>query len=633
MSKRRVWTGSVWRGRGLDDIVIGGGGTPGPGAAAVGAATYTAPVDAVHVAKTGNDTTGAGTEANPYLTIAKGVSMATSGSKTVVVHAGRYNEGANSGSATYGFTVSAGVTVQAASGEAVWMEGVTAKTGWSVSGSKWVAAHAARYDNSPTFGRGASEDPRTGWQWVNPLYPCAAWASQVIIRTAFGDQVLQPVPTPADVVAGTFSFDATYPYTATSGVNNQWVQVTTNVYIGNDPTGQTVLITNKSAAMLLYGNMKGVGVHYYGSANCDWGVVSCRTNAHLENVHILDNTGMGLSGLSPNIDLNYCTVSRNGSLGIHGDYNDNFAMHYCLVTENDNRHFNYAPACAGLKLTRANGVLVEYSQFDGNYCNQIWTDVSVANLVMVGNDVINGERRGLVFETSDTVLLVNNIFANNGGDGLYFEPSDKLHVWNNVIHHNGWGVDRFTSAALNGFGIRNVNGDRKPPPGPSSICTAPSSGWTEYSDPRRTYPDANMTWECQDFRLFNNVISDNKTRTVTYMEDLVSPYELSWKQTNPQTGGNLYQHSASVQYKFVGTKADHTGHNIMSSLTSVRSTATAEGTSTQEVGSAETTTSPVDANNLPTSAAQALVTPTAMPADVATAAGVSTGYAVLGAWR
>lgn len=52
------------------------------------------PVDAIWVATTGNDTTGDGTEGNPYLTIQRGISDLTSG-KTVAVKDGTYSGSAN----------------------------------------------------------------------------------------------------------------------------------------------------------------------------------------------------------------------------------------------------------------------------------------------------------------------------------------------------------------------------------------------------------------------------------------------------------------------------------------------------------------------------------------------------------
>ncbi len=617
----------------IDEVTVG--------ALPVGQAVYSIPAGALFVSPSGNDTSGTGSIGTPYKTLTKAVSsVANSG--TIIMREGIYNEGGATGSGMqYGVTVPSGrtnVTIQNYPNEAVWMEGVTPVTGFTASGTTWSVNYVARYDCTPNFGRGSNEDSREGWGWLNTtVYPCAHWSSQVVLRDANGDDtVLTPVPTVEDVVAGTFTWEHTFPYPGvTSGTNHQWLMVTSKLHIGTNPAGKTVLVTNKSTALLTLGQgatVQGIGVRYYGTAVCDWGTISARQDSTFENIHVHDCTGLGTSALSSGVTWRLSTIEDIGALGAHGNNSNNYTFDRVIVRRANNRHFNYAPACAGIKVSKMRGFTVTGCLFEEVYANIIWTDMSTQNAVVIGNQFLSSERRGFVFELSDGLILANNHFIDIGSDGLYLEPSDKLRVWNNTFHDLGWGTDRFNGSALNGMGVRNVNGDRKPPPQAGSICTAPSDGWSEFWDGRYTAPDPNMTWECHQFEFCNNVISLPKYRAVTYMEDYQSPYELSWADTNPVTGGNLYYYPSIGSYRFVGTRSDGTGHRVMQSLAQVASNASAEGIPTQEVGSAETSTVPVVDGEV-TTAAKALVTPRPLPSDIASLLGVPTGTARLGAWH
>lgn len=640
--KARVWTGSVWRGRGLVDIDPAG--EPPVevvrGSLPVGQAEYEILAGAIFVnPSSGNDSTGNGSIGSPYKTVGKAMSVVASNG-AIVLRQGIYNEGGAPGQGQqYGVTVPSGrtnVTIQNYPGEWVWWEGVAPVTGFVASGSTWTVPYAGRFDCTPNFGRGSNEDPRPGWGFVNDLYPCAHWASQVILRDAFGfDTILDPVPTVGDVTAGTFTWEHTFPYTATSGTNNQWVMVTTRLYIGSNPAGKSVLVTNKCTALLTLGTgatVRGIGVRYYATAMCDWGTISARQDSTFENVHLRDCLGVGTSALSSGVTWRLCTIERIGALGIHGNTANNYTLDRVILREANNRHFNYAPSSAGVKVTKSRSLTIKDCLFENMYANIIWTDMSVQGVVVIGNDFLQGERRAFVFELSDGLIFANNTVIGMGGDALYFEPSDKMRVWNNTFHDIGWGIDRYLGTALNGMGVRNANGDRKPPPQAGSICAAPSSGWSEFWDGRYSAPDPNMTWECHQFEWCNNVMSLPAYRAVTYMEDYQSPYELSWADTNPVSGGNLYHYPSIGSYRFVGTRADGTGHRVMQSLSALRSTATSEGIPAQEVGSAETSTVPVVDGQV-TAAAKTLVTSRPLPADIAALLGVPTGTARLGAWR
>jgi len=97
------------------------------GATRVAFADWSPPAGDVYVAKTGNDTTGTGTYANPYLTIKKGFDVvAAAGGKTVWVGAGTYAEDAGSGYlGIHAKAFTATVTVRAVPGDSVILTNVS----------------------------------------------------------------------------------------------------------------------------------------------------------------------------------------------------------------------------------------------------------------------------------------------------------------------------------------------------------------------------------------------------------------------------------------------------------------------------------------------------------------------------
>ena len=113
------------------------------GSLPVGSARYPVPSGAVFVSKSGSDWA-SGTLAAPLRTIQRAINIAPSG-RTIVVRAGIYHESINIPS-------NRTFTIQAYPGEAVWLDGSSAVTGWVRSGSVWVkSGWTAAFNSTPGF--------------------------------------------------------------------------------------------------------------------------------------------------------------------------------------------------------------------------------------------------------------------------------------------------------------------------------------------------------------------------------------------------------------------------------------------------------------------------------------------------
>ena len=133
------------------------------GSLPLGEASYPVPSGAVFVSPGGSDTN-AGTISAPLRTITKATSVTPAGG-TIVLRAGAYHE-------TLTMPGHKALTIQNYPGEAAWMDGSSAVTGWVKSGSVWVkSGWTPEFDSSPTYTRGAPDGTAVGLAVHQPRLP------------------------------------------------------------------------------------------------------------------------------------------------------------------------------------------------------------------------------------------------------------------------------------------------------------------------------------------------------------------------------------------------------------------------------------------------------------------------------
>ena len=139
----------------------------------MGAAQYAVPPGAIVVSTTGKDTA-AGTTSAPLRTLGRAISVAASG-RTIVLRGGTYHEAVRIPS-------NKKLTIQSWSGEAVWLDGSIAVSGWVRDGATWRHdGWTYQFDHSPTDTRGAPDNTADHWRYLNAEYPMAAHPDQIWI--------------------------------------------------------------------------------------------------------------------------------------------------------------------------------------------------------------------------------------------------------------------------------------------------------------------------------------------------------------------------------------------------------------------------------------------------------------------
>lgn len=462
------------------------------GSAPVGTAVYPVPAGALFVDSVAGNNANPGTIGSPFRTVEYAFSQVPVGGN-ITIRGGTYHEGRTyvaGGPNNYAGIplTTANVTVQNYPGEAVWFDGSSIVTGWTVDGSTWRHdGWTIAFDRSPTYSFGAADDPRPGWSFINPSYPTAAWPERVFIDGV----ALTQVSTKAAVTTGTFYIDQT---------NDQ-------VFIGSNPTGKEVRITDLQTTVTALAagvTFRGFGVRRYAPSQPHLGAVKIlRTNNVMENLWFEDISCVAVAaqgapgGVGANQVMRNCTILRSGSVGLSVTSADNFQMIRVRSSGANIDHFNYAPATGGVKITRLRTLLVKECDLSNNFCKGLWTDESVSNVTIVTNNFVNNEQRGVTFELTGKITFANNLIALAGYNGVDFLNCDEVHAWNNTVASFGSSSDRYGATRTDARGINVIQDNRAP-------MTSTSVGL----DPRQPFPHPDgMDWVTTAVESKNNIVS------------------------------------------------------------------------------------------------------------------------------
>jgi len=439
------------------------------GSLPVGSAQYAPPEGAFYVSATDGDDAADGSLATPWRTLATAVATAPSGS-TVVLRAGTYVESVL-------IPTGRRLTVQAYPGEEVWLDGSRLLTDWIPDGTAWrVDGWTPNFDHSPTYTPGAPDGTSSGWRFVDPAYPLAAWPEMVFVDGT----ALRQVSSRSAVTEGTFYVDSAGD----------------RLYVGSDPTGHEVRATALRTGLTIRGAgsvVRGIGVRRYGTPVPEKGaLLSYAADVTIENVVVSDNATQGMYvggiGLGVRNTLSHVTSERNGMLGIESSYSDGLVLDAVRVVGNNTERFNQAPVSGGVKICSARTLTVTNSVFAANLGTGLWFDESVHGATVVGNDVLQNTGNGISYEISAQAVFADNLIAANRGTGLKINNASRIDVWNNTI------VDNV------GRPMWVVQDSRV-----ASNTSLPGH------DPRQPLPDPTVTWLLGPVTIGNNIVGGATT--------------------------------------------------------------------------------------------------------------------------
>jgi hypothetical protein len=257
-----------------------------------------------------------------------------------------------------------------------------------------------------------------------PGYPDAVYIN---------DHPLTPVDSIDQVKAGTFFFDYDQD----------------RIYLGDDPTGQTVeaavsvqaiasdannvtvtgLTVEKYATPTQVGAISGDGANWVVSGNevrLNYGVgINVGNDGKILDNIVHDNGQMGLAAGGNNILVEGNEVASNG-----------FWSGIDVLWEG-----------GGAKFTETNGLMVRDNYSHDNNGYGLWTDIDNINTTYEGNRIEYNSMGGINHEISYDASIHDNSFVGNGGNGLTWlwgsaiqvQNSQNVEIFNNVIDASSGG--------------------------------------------------------------------------------------------------------------------------------------------------------------------------------------------------
>lgn len=410
------------------------------GSLAVGQASYAVPAGAIFADAVNGVETNPGTQAAPVKTFEKALTLAPTNG-TIVLRAGKYHEGRTrdtGGSLGYAaiMVTTVGLTIQNYPGEAVWFDGSSVVTGFVADGSWWSRTWTP-FRRDPTYSGWyggtypppnndwlvLEPDQRPGWQFVDYTNnPTAAWPERVWINGVKQTQV--------DLLSkmgpGKFFIDA----------------YTNKLYVGENPAGKTVEITDLQTLMNLFAagiTLRGIGVRRYAASMPQSAVVKFQyPDPVIENVVAEDCAPIalqviasGTSGVGAhNAVFRNITVRRCSNLGMGHTLCDNVRWERLLIEFCNDGRFNYGPSAGGLKTDRGRGLFVDQSVFRDNYGKGLWFDQDPWDIKVLRCDFARNYEKDLVLEIGGRGLIADCVFIDSGTHAIRVLNLEDVEIWN-----------------------------------------------------------------------------------------------------------------------------------------------------------------------------------------------------------
>lgn len=558
------------------------------GSALVIPGNYDPPLNAIYVSSdtTAKDTN-TGTITAPYATLAKAISATPAGG-TIVLRGGTYREG--------NLSIAKALTLQSYKGEQVWLDGaITQSTGWVADGPAW------RLDNSPSSGlcKPSAQACVENAVQVDAAYPMSS-SPQMVYRNSTS---LKEVQFGTTLTTGTFSYN----------------QASNQLYVADNPSGQTIEITTKRKALNISAsgvNLKGIGFRHFGSIESPQKVddysfamvqISGVTSSLVENCVFYQSASRGLFvGSSSNVVIRGNTFQENGMNGVDINKTSGITFEQNKVLQNNAENFSTAAGTyaviAGSKITGGSGI-VRDNIFDANKGTGWWCDLQC-----------------------DSMTVVRNIMSRNAGHGLYYEVSSNAILASNIIYSN----DR-SGIQVKGTGVKIFN----------NTLSQNRQNISIYEDDRSALASENT----RDIVIKNNILSGSNGKSPNDVGEATKLLEINGLNYPETVSPSLMVTDLDYNAYFRQTTSDNTkpyflgwgGKGSYQSATSFAQLQSISGREAHGIGYGGGTNpyfvNEAQSNFVLKTGSPALNTGSALPADIASAIGVTAGSVNFGALK
>lgn len=360
----------------------------------------TASADQTVYVSTSGDDAASGDATNPFRTINHAVAVAQPGD-AIEVRGGVYHESVQ--------VFEKEVHIRAATNANVVLDGADEVSEFVASNGDWY---------SPGW---TTEFETNVGPMVYADEPVAGYPDQVFLD----DQPLQQVLSRGSVRPGTFFHDT----------------VRDRLWIGNDPNGRLVEASTLKWGIYLNqadgSSLTNLTVRRYATEFHQEGAVRAYADhLRLSGLTTEYNAYIGTSLIGDDIIVTDGRFRHNGYIGLHGDSLSNVVVDRAVITHNNAEGFSGHHSAAGLKFTRATGIVVRNSDVTDNDGPGLWTDIDSSGITFTGNFVTHNKRSGVQIELSNNVTVSDNVVARSGEAGVWVLESQSVNVWHNAVLDN-----------------------------------------------------------------------------------------------------------------------------------------------------------------------------------------------------
>ncbi len=394
---------------------------------------YPIPSNAIFVDQGIGKTTNTGAIGSPVPTLGLALSKASSG-QTIVVASGIYREG--------DLSISKNITIQAAPNSQVWFDGTVVTTNWVQD-----SAGGFKLSNSPSSTL-CNDRPSCldNLDQIDPAYPMS-WSPQMVF---VDDALLNEVDTRAKAASG----------------NNFFYDIATNtIYIGVNPTGKKVEVTNKRKFADLSSataTLRGIGIRRYGSIlnpnkvqgsyhgaalQVAQGGNGRPTGTVIENNTFFQNSSRGMFlSYSDDAVIKGNAYLSNGHNGLDIYQSDRPLVEKNLIRGNNISKYSVTSGghqtLAGSKMVKTRNGIVRDNVVEYNNGTGIWCDIECVGMKYYRNLIHSNTKHGIFYELSDNGTIASNLIYENGGEGVKIASSNTKIV-HNTFFNNGNNIGVF----------------------------------------------------------------------------------------------------------------------------------------------------------------------------------------------
>jgi parallel beta-helix repeat protein len=217
-----------------------------------------------------------------------------------------------------------------------------------------------------------------------------------------------------------------------------WDYAADKVYLGTDPQGKTVRLTNQRIAFQGSGYaVRGFTIRRYGE-----NAIVAGQNVTLQGNDVVENHGLAMKvGTGSRVLANH--IRDNGQYGIVGS-GKGIVVEGNEIAFNNNLHFANSNGgywnAGATKFVYTDGLVFRGNHSHDNYSDGYWTDINNINTLVENNRFEGNERYGVNHEISYAITIRDNTITGNRSAGIWVNSSPNAQVYGNTLSGNGNGI-------------------------------------------------------------------------------------------------------------------------------------------------------------------------------------------------